>query len=63
MTETDEPELIGVIEGDDPEPDIEITPVDADGDTDTDQDTGDMDLTGQHFQADPDDDKGLEAGV
>jgi hypothetical protein len=62
MTEA-EREDIPLVEGDDPEPDIEPAPVDAEGDADTDQDTGDMDLTGQHFQADPDDDKGLEAGV
>jgi hypothetical protein len=62
MTDDDH-ETIPLVEGDDAEPDVTLAPVDAEGDSDTDQDTGDMDLTGQHFQADPDDDKGLEAGV
>jgi hypothetical protein len=62
MTEP-EHEDVPLVEGDDAPPDLELNPVEADDDTDTDDDTGDMDLTGQHFQGDPDDHGGRTAAI
>jgi hypothetical protein len=62
MTDNDHDD-IPPIEGDDAPPDVDLHPVDGE-DPDGDEDTGDMqNLPSESFEADEDDDKGLEAGV